>query len=345
MATTMLKFALAGFAAQVAAESVVLIAPEPSAEGEPLAVVWIQGANYNAGQYTQIAQQFQLEAAKAGYKAWIGIPDFVFSTPNPKQIGSHIESTMDKITSNGFTGDNWFMAAHSLGGVMTQDWLHKDSKKDTFKGQILMSSVLLRDRRSIDKDEGTTVYDYTMPTLTIGGSKDGLMRVSRVAESYWHQVSNISPDQASMFPVEVLEGVAHYQFAGGVPPSFVQKNDLAGDVSDEDARAMVGATMTSFIDDIIKNGSSLSSTSSGDFFAPFLEAMHQEGSSVMKDPCYQSDIINIETPSCIKGSPWVEDRAFKTLVEGFYPLTDPQVTLVNNDNFHRASTVYPYHHP
>ena len=34
------------------AESVVLIAPEPSAEGTDLAVVWIQGANYSAGQYT-----------------------------------------------------------------------------------------------------------------------------------------------------------------------------------------------------------------------------------------------------------------------------------------------------
>ena len=92
---------------------------------------------------------------------------------------------MDKIKTSGFTGDNWFMAAHSLGGVMTQDWLK--SNTDTFKGQILMSSVLLRDRRHIDETEGTTVYDYTVPTLTIGGSKDGLMRVTRVAESYWHQ--------------------------------------------------------------------------------------------------------------------------------------------------------------
>lgn len=65
----------------------------------------------------------------------------------------------------------------------------------------------------------------------------------------------------------------------------------------------------------------------------------------MKDPCYQSDMVNVPTPSCTKGSPWVEERAFKTLIEGFYPLTDPQVTLVNNDNFHRASTVFPYHHP
>jgi len=148
----MLKFALAGLTAQAFAESVVLVAPEPSAEGEPLAVVWIQGANYNAGQYTQIAQSFQVEAAKAGYKAWVGIPDFLFSTPNPKQIGGHIQSVMDKINANGFTGDNWFMAAHSLGGVMTQDFLNSGSTKpdsSLFKGQVLMSSTLLRKRREV----------------------------------------------------------------------------------------------------------------------------------------------------------------------------------------------------
>ena len=46
----------------VLAESVVLISPGPSYSGTPIAVVWIQGANYNAAQYTQIAQQFQIEA-------------------------------------------------------------------------------------------------------------------------------------------------------------------------------------------------------------------------------------------------------------------------------------------
>lgn len=67
----------------------------------------------------QIAQSFQLEAAAQGYKAWIGIPDFWFDTPNPLQLDGHIMSVIDKITANGFTGDNWFIAAHSLGGVMT----------------------------------------------------------------------------------------------------------------------------------------------------------------------------------------------------------------------------------
>ena len=35
-----------------------------------------------------------------------------------------------------------------------------------------------------------------------------------------------------MFPVKVLEGVSHYQFAGGDPPSFVKSNDLRADVTD-----------------------------------------------------------------------------------------------------------------
>ena len=131
----------------VLAESVVLISPDPSYSGTHIAVVWIQGANYNAAQYTQIAQQFQLEAQAKGYKAWVGIPDFTFNKVNPAQIGGHISNTVEKITSSGFTGDNWFLAGHSLGGVMTQDYLKNGDTQ--FKGQILMSSVLLRDRRSV----------------------------------------------------------------------------------------------------------------------------------------------------------------------------------------------------
>lgn len=140
------------------------------------------------------------------------------------------------------------------------------------------------------------------------------MRITRVAESFWHQVTNISPAQASLFPVEVLEGVAHYQFAGGVPPSFVQKNDLRGDIDDDAAHKLVGKTMTKFIDDIIKTGGATSSDQTVDYMTPFVDAMVLEGSSIMKDPCYQSDMVNVPTPTCLKGSPWVQDKAFKQLV-------------------------------
>lgn len=71
-----------------------------------------------------------------------------------------------------------------------------------------MSSVLLRSTRAIQSD-GSTKFNYRTPTLTIGGTKDGLMRLTRIAESYYHQVENIHPTQSGWFPVKVLEGVSH----------------------------------------------------------------------------------------------------------------------------------------
>ena len=45
-------------AAAVSAEEVVMLNPDPATSGEPLALVWIVGANYKATQYVEIAQQF-----------------------------------------------------------------------------------------------------------------------------------------------------------------------------------------------------------------------------------------------------------------------------------------------
>lgn len=45
-----------------------------------------------------------------------------------------------------------------------------------------MGSALKRDKHSIQND-GTTIFDgFNVPTLTIGGTKDGFTRISRVAE-------------------------------------------------------------------------------------------------------------------------------------------------------------------
>lgn len=91
-------------------------------------------------------------------------------------------------------------------------------------------------------------------------------------------MSNIDPSQANLFPVEVLDGVAHYQFAGGVPPKQVQENDLMGDVSDLDARGLVGQSMTKFIDDILTTGMSTTGSATDAYMTPFVNAMTQEGS-------------------------------------------------------------------
>jgi len=53
-----------------------------------------------------------------------------------------------------------------------------------------MGSVLLRDTHNIT-DEGKTIFHYDTPTLQLCGLKDGLLRISRGAEGFWHSEINI----------------------------------------------------------------------------------------------------------------------------------------------------------
>ena len=150
------------------------------------------------------------------------------------------------------------------------------------------------------------------------------------------------PGQKGMFPVSVLEGVSHAQFGSGTPPSFVQKNDLRPDVTETDAHSKIGAAMAKFIKDVVANGKSLTNSETVAAMKPFIEAMILEGSEVIKPPCNRDDMINPTIPTCIKGSPWIRDMAVTLLVG---KLQNSLISVINDDNFHSAAAVYPYHHP
>jgi hypothetical protein len=62
----------------------------------------------------------------------------------------------------------------------------------------------------------------------------------------------------------------------------------------------------------------------------------------MKDACYSDNMVNPTVPTCLKGSPWVEKMVIPALIG---TLQNSLITVENDDNFHRAATVYPYHHP
>jgi hypothetical protein len=212
------------------ADAKLIVMPPTTTKGTDVAIVWIHGMSCDNAAYQTIAAEVQRQGAEKGQRIWIGLPDFIFDAPSPILIDHYVTDTIKELVKEGFTGDNYVMAGHSLGGVMAQNYADKNA--DTFKAQVLMGSVLTRDQRSIDSD-GTSKYDYKVPTLTIGGTKDGLMRISRVAESFWHSHVNINKDQKDLFPVMALEGVSHAQFLSGKPPKNVSKRDLKPDVTDE----------------------------------------------------------------------------------------------------------------
>ena len=160
-----------------------ILPPPASASGDDVAIVWIHGASCDPQAYTTFVSEIQSQGAAAGQKIWVGLPEFILDTPEPILIDHYVTKAITKLQEAGFTGDNIMLAGHSLGGVMAQKYAAKNAA--TIKGQILMGSVLLRDYHEIN-DDGTTKWNYDVPTLTLSGTKDGLLRITRVAEAYWH---------------------------------------------------------------------------------------------------------------------------------------------------------------
>lgn len=312
-----------------------------------MAMVWVQGADSKQEAYRKLAIEFQAEACAHGYKFWVGIPWFLFETPVPYIIDIELDKTIAALKTAGWKGEDVYMSSHSVGGVMSQNYTVKHPK--FAKANIFMGSSLLRDKRENDNSTGHTHFDYPVPSLVLAGSKDGLFRISRNAESYFHQVENIDPAQAGMFPVVLLKGVSHGSFMDETMlPIFVAHSDLKPDVSQEVGYKMIVSNMVSFIagveGDHEKAAKALGDfkNEASDFFQPFIDGMVLEGSYNLKIPCYNKNLVNPDSPKeCMRGSPWVSQA--QVIMGG--STADEDVTIDTFDNFHRVYVTTPHHLP
>jgi len=317
-----------------------IMPPPVYATGEDVAIVWIHGMDCETDGYTTFASEIQAQGALEGQKIWVGLPQFPLNAPEPILIDHYVSQTLKKLTEAGFTGDNILIAGHSLGGVMAQNYANKNT--DTIKGQILMGSVLLRGNHSIN-DDGTTHFDYDVPTLTLGGTKDGLLRVSRLTEAYWHSQVNVEAAQENMFPIYALEGTSHMSYMTGAAPSAVRKRDLKPDLDDETARKSFGSAIIEFIYQVVNEDFSTEiKNDSKTVLKGLLEGIEMEGSYQLKPPCYGHETENPRVPTCFHGNPWTEEYT-QNMMGGTFDNTN--VSVVNDDNYHRVDSVDPVHLP
>jgi len=260
-------------------------------------------------------------------------------TPEPLQSGSAFNSALSEIKKAGFTGDNVFLAGHSLGGVMAQQYA--PSHTDVIKGLILEGSVLLRGTRKVHAD-GFTKFNLNLPTLTLCGELDGLLRITRCAESYYHQYENIDASQKDLFPIVALKGISHWSFASGSLPSNVLNNDLLAEVEQTEAHRQIALAYIGFFGKIAKVSKAASAHATIQYdMTPIVESMKLENSYYLRDPCYSQTLINQVRPDCSKGSPWVEMNG-QRIMGGDLP---SGVKISTEDNFHRVWTTNPVHLP
>lgn len=128
-------------------------------------------------------------------------------------------------------------------------------------------------------------------------------------------------------------------------PSYVQENDFIAEVSEDAAHTLVANKMVKYMQDVLGLDSSIKVAKdvTDSFMKPMVEAMTLEGSYYMKPACYNSTMENDHLPTCLAGSPWMVTA--HEMMADYSSWTNPLVKFEAQDNFHRAYSLFPYHHP
>ena len=150
-----------------------------------------------------------------------------------------------------------------------------------------------------------------------------LVRITRVTESLYYDYF-IQSTPTNSFTV-IIEGMSNYQFVDdGIPPDYLNSNDITPEISDASATDQLTTLMKSFIkvvlcsqytdcfDEKISIGDSV--IESLNLIRPILDAYQIEGYYYLKNPpCFS--LAELDPTNCTLGSEWVSrmQRIFGTL--------------------------------
>eukprot|EP00128_Syssomonas_multiformis_P012417 Colp12_sorted_trinity150504_noHs@14197 len=278
--------------------------------GQQSAVILLGAQSVDPAEYTQFAQLLSNSTSTA---LWVSVPNGKIS--DVASAANVVNQARTVLLASGMpSGTVIYLATHSATAFVAQDYIAKNPT--LFAGFILLGSVLLR----------SNFGGLKTPTLTIAGELDGVMRLSRVSEAYYHQVLHASSDVIA--PVVVIAGMSHRQyFNTGSTSSAFKGLDLRPEISNEEAQLASVMIIQSFI-----AGDSLDKEmkSTQEILSPMIAALEQEGYENFMPPCHRAK----GAASCYEGCPWS---------------TQAQVTMSGSsadihvaDGFHSLSEVIPH---
>ena len=231
--------------------------------------------------------------------------------------------------SAGMNTSRIFFAAHSRWSS-SQDYLSRNPMAGF--GQVLMGSFLLRKFRN---------ETYPAPTLTVSGELDGLCRVTRIMEAFYHSIlhAHNRTYAVSEFPVVIIAGMSHMQFASGNPPLLVKHEDLRPEISQETAHRQVSQLVSAFVAVHLGSDNSLSILSKAVkttevFMEPIVSAFELDGYHNFKPPCNSHP----PSPHCQIGSKW-SSKAQELMGNLRNAIID------NTETFHPVYQIDPIHLP
>ncbi|CAK9107012.1 Uncharacterized protein SCF082_LOCUS49830 [Durusdinium trenchii] len=335
-----------------AADDSFFLPPRNGTKGRDIALILIQGAKSPVLGYKPVLEAIQKASED---RIWAGAPQHLLDIAEI-QFAQKVDDMLKRMTEAGMKADRFVLMGHSLGAVGCQLYL-TGSGHGKFDALILTGSTILRRYRN----------SSLPPTLTLDGDLDGLLRVSRQAEAYFHQVERAGAQETLDRPVVILEGLNHWSFSSGPLPSNVASHDLRAEVSTVEGHQLIGEVVSDYLAATL--GGSVSGKSrmvqavqrTGELLQPLLEALKMEGYRHLQPPCNSDYPTNptcqypkypdksllppagpprpLPPPDCTCGSQWVEGAA--AMVAGL----SNDVTLTLKDAFHDVSDVRPFHLP
>ena len=315
----------------ISAAGDVILTPVKHGRQE-VALLLVQAPEVKPTQYIPLAQSLQYAS---NYSLWIGIPEYTFDVVLSIEIDKGVDRILSTMKSKGMNSSTIFFAAHSSisSGPVLQDYLIKN--QELASGLILMGGFLQRNKRDTP---------YPIHTLMISGELDGVCRVSRLMEEYYHRIYLHQNDWDTVvikYPIVIVRGMTHFQFASGEVPNQIKELDFKPEISYDKAHTAVAGIISAFVAVTLGDNSSIATLSdamksTGNYFQPLIDAYSLEGNYYFKPPC------NDHPPSaaCQVGSPWTV-RAMTVMAD---PLAVGHIN--DTDEFHPAAQVIPtYHHP
>ena len=326
---------------------------KPKSEGSSIGLIYIQGEGIPVDRYVPVAEAIQ--AASPDLSVWVGMPHFMGKSPIPRETGLAVQQALRAMKAAGMPDDaKFFYIAHSVGGIAIQKYLK--AYPEMAEGLILTGSFLGKWNLSNLDNQGRTIVCYPVSVLTIGGTLDGLARITRIAAAYWYQ--QVNPAQESdrtQFPVVTIDQATHMQFASGAATSYVAAFDLTPCVEETTVHQEIGQLVYHFIAKHLSDTANEAHTS---FLAqkqeqakktlePIVYAFLQAGYNGFKPACYNSAEDNTrEDPCCTPYAPWIQDHANEIMAGSDEVPSGTQPFKLNAiDSFHRSYSIFPVHLP
>ena len=276
--------ALLSLTALAASDKHYFLPPPAGKTGPEISLIFIQGASCPPDGYRPLGAAIQ---AASPFPVWFGVPEFLDDTPQPLQFKDKLKQLNDEMTTAGMKANKSVVMAHSLGGVMTQTYA--TGNKGAVDAYVLYGATVLRSNR--DKDLGA-------PVLTLDGDLDGLLRVTRQAEAWWHQ--HKTPTQ----PVVLLPGLNHWSISSGDPPSNVKKYDIPAEVAEDAAHKAISSALVDWLLTLFGSGDAKAAAdkamgarlaSTATMVAPLISGLQMEGSPHLQTSCNSDYPTN---PTC-----------------------------------------------